>query len=75
MNNLLRLLIVLPLMILFSLCAPNSAPASSNLAEVAKILGFPGQMEEGAFVVHFGRSDISVSINGQPMPISGMQEE
>ena len=39
-----------------------------SLDEVAKILGFPGQMDEGAFVVRFGRSDIKVSIDGEPMP-------
>jgi len=55
-------------MILLALSAPNSAPASKDLSEVAKILGFPGQMEGGAFVVHLGRSDIKVSIDGDPMP-------
>jgi hypothetical protein len=67
MSNSLRLFIVLPLMMLLWLSAPNSAPAS-DLGEVAKILGFPGQMEDGAFVVRFGRSDIKVSVDGEPMP-------
>jgi hypothetical protein len=54
-------------MILLSLSAPNSAPAS-DFGEVAKILGFPGQVDEGAFVVRFGRSDIKVSIGDEPTP-------
>jgi hypothetical protein len=58
---------VLPLIILLSLSTPNSVPAS-DLAEVAKILGFSGQTDEGAFVVRFGRSDIKVSIDGEPVP-------
>ena len=39
-----------------------------TLSEVEKILGFPGQMDEGAFVVRFRRSDIKVAIDGEPMP-------
>jgi len=68
MNNLLKLLIVLPVTICLSLSASNSTCASTDLGEVAKILGFSGQMDEGAFVVRFGRSDIKVSIDGEPMP-------
>ena len=68
MTNFLRLLIVFPLMIVLSLSVPSPAPASTDLSEVAKILGFSGQMDEGAFVVRFGRSDIKVSIDGEPMP-------
>ncbi len=67
MRDLSKLLIVLPLMILLSLSAPISSPAS-NVSEVSQILGFPGQMDEGAFVVRFGRSDIKVSIDGESMP-------
>jgi biotin operon repressor len=67
MSNFLRFFIVLPLMVLLWLFAPNSPPAS-DLGEAAKILGFSGQMEEGAFVVRFGRSDIKVSIDGEPVP-------
>ncbi len=68
MTNFLRLLIVFPLMIVLSLSGPSPAPASTDFGEVAKILGFSGQMDEGAFVVRFGRSDIKVSIDGEPMP-------
>ncbi len=68
MTNFLRLLIILPLVIILSLSVPSPAPASADLGEVAKILGFSGQMDEGAFVVRFGRSDIKVSVDGEPMP-------
>jgi hypothetical protein len=68
MSNSLRHLIIVSLVILLSLSTSNSARASADLSEVAKILGFPGQMDEGAFVVRFGRSDIKVSIDGEPMP-------
>jgi hypothetical protein len=68
MSNLLKLLIVLPLTILVALSASNFARADADLSEVAKILGFPGQMDEGAFVVRFARSDIKVSIADEPMP-------
>ncbi len=67
MRNLIKLLIVFSFTILLSLSGQTSAPAS-NLDQVAKILGFPGQMEDGAFVVHFGRSDTKVSIDGEAMP-------
>jgi hypothetical protein len=53
MSNLLKLLIVLLLTLLFTPAASNSARADADLSEVAKILGFPGQMDEGAFVVRF----------------------
>jgi len=68
MNNLLRVLIVLPLVILLLLPISNSARAAADLGEVAKILGFPSQMDEGALVVRFGRGDIKVSIGGEPVP-------
>jgi hypothetical protein len=68
MSNLLKLLIVLPVTICLSLSTSSFAPASTDLGEVAKILGFSGQMDEGAFVVRFGRSDVKVSIASEPMP-------
>ena len=68
MTNFLRLLIVFPLMIVLSLSGPSPALASTDFGEVAKMLGFSGQMDEGALVVRFGRSDIKVSIDGEPMP-------
>jgi Domain of Unknown Function (DUF1259) len=68
MSNLFKLLIVLPLVVLLSLSTSNFARAAADFREVEKILGFPGQMDEGAFVVHFGRSDIKVTIDGELMP-------
>lgn len=41
---------------------------AADFQEVEKILGAPGQMQEGAFVVRFARSDILVTIEGEPIP-------
>jgi len=68
MSNLLRPLIIVPLVVLFSLFASYSSRASDDIRQVEKILGFSGQMDEGALVVRFPRSDIKVTINGEPMP-------
>ncbi|MBI4964476.1 MAG: DUF1259 domain-containing protein [Desulfomonile tiedjei] len=68
MGNSWKLLMVLPLVVLLSLSTSNVACASADLGDVAKILGFPGQMDEGAFVVRFARSDIKVTIDGEQMP-------
>ncbi len=67
MKDFLKLLFVLFFMMILSLPIPSSIPAS-DLAQVANILGFPGQMEAGAFVVRFGRSDIKVSVGDEAMP-------
>ncbi len=42
--------------------------AAGDFAGVEQILEARGQMQEGAFVVRFPRSDLNVSINGEPMP-------
>jgi hypothetical protein len=41
---------------------------AADFQEVEKILGAPGQMQEGAFVVRFARSDILVTKEGEPIP-------
>ena len=41
---------------------------AAEFSEIEKILGAKGQMQEGAFVVRFPRSDILVTIEGEPMP-------
>lgn len=41
---------------------------AADFAEVEKILGVTGQMEEGAFVVRFPRSDMRVMIDGEAVP-------
>ena len=68
MYNLFRPLFVLPLMILLSLSTSNFASASADIREVEKILGASGQTEEGALLVRFPRSDIKITIDGEPMP-------
>ena len=68
MYNLFRPLFVLPLMILLSLSTSNFARASADIREVEKILGASGQTEEGALLVRFPRSDIKITIDGEPMP-------
>jgi hypothetical protein len=68
MAKLLKRLVVLSFVIALPLSMLISAPAIADFKEAEKILGFPGQMDEGAFVVRFGRSDIRVSIEGEPMP-------
>ncbi len=46
MSILWKLLIVLPLIALLSLFVPGTAPAATDISQVAKILGFQGQMCE-----------------------------
>ena len=41
---------------------------SADFSEVEKILGVPGKMQEGAVVFSFPRSDIKVTIDGDPVP-------
>jgi len=41
---------------------------AGDFSEVEKILGAPGQLQEGVFVVRFPRSDIKIKIYGEPMP-------
>jgi hypothetical protein len=39
-----------------------------DLDQVEKILGAKGQVQEGALILQFPRTDISVSIDGDPLP-------
>lgn len=41
---------------------------AADFNEVEKILGVPGQMQEGAVVFSFPRSDIKITIDGEPVP-------
>ncbi|MCJ7784048.1 MAG: DUF1259 domain-containing protein [Desulfobacterales bacterium] len=41
---------------------------AADLSEVENILGVPGQIQEGAVVFSFPRSDIEVAIDGDPVP-------
>jgi hypothetical protein len=41
---------------------------AADISEVEKVLGVKGQMQEGAVVFSFPRSDIKVMINGEPVP-------
>lgn len=60
--------VVLAVIISVLMCTGvSTAYAKTNFSDVEKILG-KGKMEEGAYVVRFGRSDISVTINGEPIP-------
>jgi len=46
----------------------RSGLLAADFAEVEKILGAPGSMQEGVFVVPFPRGDIKVKISGEPVP-------
>lgn len=48
------------------ICVGSAYAADFN--EVEKILGVPGQMQEGAVVFSFPRSDIKITIDGEPVP-------
>lgn len=48
----------------------SSAQTPVDLREVEQILGTPGQVQEGALVVPFPRSDIKVTIHGESVPTS-----
>jgi hypothetical protein len=61
------LTLVLSLLFTFLLGGCYSA-FSADFSEVAKILGVPGQMQEGAYVLRFPRSDIEVRIDGEAIP-------
>jgi hypothetical protein len=41
---------------------------AADIGEVEKVLGVPGQMQEGATVFSFPRTDIKVTIDGEPVP-------
>lgn len=46
----------------------SSAGAADKFPEVEQILGAKGQMQEGALVVRFPRTDLKVSIAGEAVP-------
>ena len=46
----------------------SSAQTTPDLHEVEQILGVSGQMQEGALVVPFPRSDLKVTIHGETIP-------
>lgn len=67
MRKRMRLLIFLCLSI--GMIVPlSSAQTTPDLREVEQILGVSGQMQEGALVVPFPRSDIKVTIYGDSVP-------
>jgi len=41
---------------------------AADISEAEKVLGVRGQMQEGAYVFSFPRSDIKVMIDGEPVP-------
>jgi hypothetical protein len=41
---------------------------AADFRDVEKILGVPGQMQEGAVVFSFPRSDLKITIDGEPVP-------
>ncbi len=47
---------------------PSAAQTPPEFREVEQILGTSGQMQEGALVVPFPRSDIKVTIHGESVP-------
>lgn len=50
------------------LVAWNPALATDDFSEIEKILGAKGQLQEGAWVVRFPRSDLQVAIAGETIP-------
>ena len=46
----------------------SDAQTTADFHEVEQILGFPGQIQEGAMVFPFPRSDITVTIYGENVP-------
>ena len=61
-----RLVVLIPT--LFTLVCLGSAFGADTIEEVEKIIGVKGQMQEGATVFSFPRSDIKVTINGDSVP-------
>jgi hypothetical protein len=56
------------LLLLFSLVCLGSAFGAEKIEAVEKILGVKGQVQEGATVFSFPRSDIKVTIDGDSVP-------
>ena len=55
-------------LILCLLVFGSSIAWGADFTDVEKILGVAGQMQEGAVVFSFPRSDIKVTIDGEPVP-------
>jgi hypothetical protein len=68
MRKLPTLLMIQAMLMLLSLVMPSLAGAAADLPEVDKILAASGQTEDGVPVVRFPRSDIKVTIDGEPVP-------
>jgi hypothetical protein len=64
----LRELFILLSLIIGMIPALSSAQTTGDFHDVEQILGVTGQMQEGAFVVSFPRSDIRVTIYGETVP-------
>ncbi len=64
----LKELFILLCLIIGMIPALSSAQTAPDFREVEQILGVTGQMQEGAFVVPFPRSDIKVTIHGESIP-------
>ncbi len=59
--------IVVPL-ILWFLVIGSSIAWATDFKDVEEILGVPGQMQEGTVVFSFPRSDLKITIDGEPVP-------
>lgn len=46
----------------------NYAEAAADFSEIEKIMGAKNQLQEGAWVVRFPRSDLKITIAGEAMP-------
>ena len=46
----------------------TSRSYAGDFAEVEKILGAPGQMQEGAMIFSFPRQDLKIKIGRDPVP-------
>jgi hypothetical protein len=67
MNRLIELFMLL-CFIIGMIPTLSSAQTTGDFRDVEQILGVTGQMQEGAFVVSFPRSDIRVTIYGESVP-------
>ncbi len=61
-----KLLVISSLFI--SIITPLTGACSADISEAEKVLGVTGQMQEGATVFSFPRSDLKVKIDGDPVP-------
>lgn len=62
--------LLLDLFLFISVGLGLSQGYAADLSEVENILGVAGQIQEGAVVFSFPRSDIKVAIDGDPVPIA-----